>query len=318
MLRVDHRLRILSPVRPIERRRRTYTVRAGDTWSKIASHFNVDRDKLRKDWNPEHDQLTAGDRLQLWVEVEDLEADPTHEQAADEEPELVASIARGGQATRPDAPPPTFAPRPRSQQEYPIVHVEPTALSAGSAAHGRLLHGIQLPENESLYNIRNPDNTWGSSHAIEQLQLAIAAFRRNSGFSRELVIEDMSQQHGGRFLPHHSHRSGRDVDVELPLKGGVPVGTIPRQASVVNWDAAWALVKALIATGEVRYIFLSRTRQGELYRAAQRAGASEQELEEYIQYPHHNLTALVRHSHGHEKHIHVRFVCASYETDCSD
>jgi murein endopeptidase len=200
----------------------------------------------------------------------------------------------------------------------PVVHVAGTALSVGSAAHGRLLHGIQLPQNDALYTIRNPENTWGSSHAIEELQLAIAAFRRSYGFERELVIEDMSQHHGGRFPPHHSHRSGRDVDVELPLKVGVPVGTIPRQASLVNWDAAWSLVKSLIATGEVRYIFLSRTRQDKLYEAAQRAGATEQELEEYIQYPHHGLTAYVRHSHGHDKHIHVRFTCAPYESDCSD
>jgi murein endopeptidase len=200
----------------------------------------------------------------------------------------------------------------------PIVHVDPTALSVGSAAHGRLLHGIQLPQNDALYSIRNPENTWGSSHAIEELQLAIAAFRRSYGFKRELVIEDMSQHRGGRFPPHRSHRSGRDVDVELPLKAGVPVGTIPREPAVVNWDAAWVLVKSLIATNEVRYIFLSRTRQDKLYAAAKRAGATEQELEEYIQYPHNGLTAYVRHSHGHDKHIHVRFNCAPYETDCSD
>jgi arginyl-tRNA synthetase len=87
---------------------------------------------------------------------------------------------------------------------------------------------------------------------------------------------------------------------------------------VVNWDAAWALVKAFIETGEVRYIFLSNSRQTELYRAAKRAGATEAELEEYIQYPHANLTAFVRHSNGHDKHMHVRFKCAATETDCGD
>lgn len=216
-----------------------------------------------------------------------------------------------------------FAPDPADiapvkDAPMPIVRVATNALSAGTAARGRLLHGIQLPQNEALYSIRNPDNTYGSSHAIEQLQLAIASFRRSFGFSRELVIEDMSHRQGGRFPPHHSHRSGRDVDVELPLKDGVPVGTIPRPISVVNWDAAWALVKAFIETGEVRYIFLSNSRQTELYRAAKRAGATEAELEEYIQYPHANLTAFVRHSNGHDKHMHVRFKCAATETDCGD
>jgi hypothetical protein len=216
-----------------------------------------------------------------------------------------------------------FAPDPADvapvkEAPLPIVHVPDTARSAGSAIHGRLVHGIQLPENDSLYTIRNPDNTWASSHAIEQLQLAIASFRRGYGFVRELVIEDMSQHHGGRFPPHHSHRSGRDVDVELPLKDGIAVGTLPLEPAVVNWDATWALVRAFIDTGEVRYIFLSRSRQVELYNAAKRAGVSASELEEYIQYPNHGLTTFVRHSHGHDKHMHVRFKCASYETDCSD
>jgi murein endopeptidase len=207
---------------------------------------------------------------------------------------------------------------PAAKDPLRIVRVPDTSHSAGTAIRGRLLHGIQLPQNDALYSIRNPEHTWGSSHAIEQLQLAIASFRRSYGFSREIVIEDMSQQRGGRFPPHHSHRSGRDVDVELPLKDGVPVGTIPRQPSVVNWDATWALVQSFIGTGEVRYIFLSRSRQTELYRAAQRAGASEQELDEYIQYPHDGLNAFVRHSKGHDKHIHVRFKCASNEADCVD
>lgn len=214
------------------------------------------------------------------------------------------------------------APRERGEldthRNLPVIEVPQTAFSVGSAAHGHLAHGIQLPQNEALYWIRNPENTWGSSHAIETLQIAIANWRRDSGFERELVIEDMSQRHGGKFPPHHSHRSGRDVDVELPLKDGVPVGTIPRPPNLVNWDAAWSLVKALIATDEVRYIFLSRTRQDKLYEAARRAGASADELEEYIQYPHNGMTAFVRHSQGHDKHMHVRFKCASYETDCSD
>ena len=209
-------------------------------------------------------------------------------------------------------------PSKKAPPPLPIVHVAATSLSSGSTIHGRLLHGMQLPQNEALYSIRNPEHTYASSHAIEQLQLAIANFRRDFGFERELVIEDMSQRTGGKFPPHHSHRSGRDVDVELPLKAEIAVGTIPRDPAVVNWDAAWALVKALIATGEVRYIFLSRTRQDKLYAAAKRAGASEAELEEYIQYPHNGLFALVRHSHGHDKHMHVRFKCASYETSCEN
>ena len=62
----------------------------------------------------------------------------------------------------------------------------------------------------------------------------------------------------------------------------------------------------------------TRSRQVPLYRAALRAGASEEEISTFLQYPHGAPKAIVRHSSGHVKHIHVRFLCAEYETQCSD
>src|SRR5205085_8741066 len=97
-------------------------------------------------------------------------------------------------------------------------------------------------------------------------------FRQKSSFEGQILIEDMSQKDGGRFRPHHSHRSGRDVDIQLPVRKGLPEDLVPSQVNQVDWDATWALVKGLVATGEVRYIFLCRSRQQELYRAAKRAG----------------------------------------------
>jgi LysM repeat protein len=202
--------------------------------------------------------------------------------------------------------------------DLPIVTVPKTALSVGRPSRGRLPHGLQLPENRALYTIRNAAHSWGASHMIEFLQRGIATFRRVTGFDRQLLIADMSHEGGGRFNPHHSHMSGRDVDIQLPTKRGVKLGVIPTQMGLVDWDATWGLVKAMIATGEVKYIFLSRSRQVELYRAAKRAKASEDELARYLQYPHHAPKAIVRHSSGHVKHIHVRFTCAPYETQCSD
>ncbi len=198
----------------------------------------------------------------------------------------------------------------------PIVPVAPGAHSAGAPARGRLLRGVQLPSNDALYSIRNPDNSWGSTHALEQLQRAVARFREDSGYDRELLICDMSRQHGGRFRPHSSHRSGRDVDIQLPVKRGLPSSTIPREIGQVDWDAAWALVSALVSTGQVKYIFLSRSRQRPLYEAALRAGERKESLRDFIQFPEQSRTALLRHSQGHVKHLHVRFKCAPYETQC--
>jgi murein endopeptidase len=191
-------------------------------------------------------------------------------------------------------------------------------MSVGSANRGRVRNAVQLPENPPLYTIRNPDHSWGSSNAVEQLQVGMAIFREQTGFKRQIVICDMSLRNGGRFRPHRSHTSGRDVDIRLPLLAGVPEDTLPENPAVVDWDAAWALIKALVATGEVHYLFLARSRLVHLYKAAQRAGESPEDLTVLIQYPGHGRNTLVRHSAGHTKHMHVRWKCAPSEEQCLD
>jgi hypothetical protein len=98
----------------------------------------------------------------------------------------------------------------------------------------------------------------------------------------------------------------------------VAAGTIPVAASLVDWDATWKLVRSLVDTGQVKYVFLARQRQRPLYEAARRAGESSEQLEALIQFPRRSLAAVVRHSAGHIKHIHVRFRCAPDETACVD
>jgi murein endopeptidase len=179
-------------------------------------------------------------------------------------------------------------------------------------------NAVQLPENPPLYTIRNPDHSWGSSNSVEQLQVGMAIFREQTGFKRQIMICDMSLRTGGRFRPHRSHTSGRDVDIRLPLRAGVPEETLPENPAVVDWDMAWSLIKALVATGEVHYLVLARSRLVHLYKAAQRAGESEEDLTVLMQYPGHGRNTMIRHSAGHTKHMHVRWNCAPEEEQCTD
>lgn len=288
LIRVNQKLRIRANIVPPARERVVYTVRKGDSWYKIAKHFKIGVKQLYR-WNPKAPRsLRAGQRLIAWIEPEPPEPGE-------------------GVEERPTPPPP-----------LPVIPVRRTAVSIGTPDRGRLFRGVQLPENKELYTIRNPNNSWGTSHAIENLQLAIARFRRDTGYDRELVICDMSRKGGGRFPPHMSHRSGRDVDIRLPLRRGVKPGTVPKCIGDVDWDAAWGLVQALIQTSQVKYIFLSRSRQKFLYRAAKRAGADDSLLNAVIQFPRGERVAVVRHDSGHVKHIHVRFKCAEHEPLCRD
>ncbi|MDD9937523.1 MAG: penicillin-insensitive murein endopeptidase [Myxococcales bacterium] len=297
-IRAGQQLRVHTRSSASDRERVRYVVQRGDSWARIAKKHDVDSGKLRKHWNRKKERgLRAGDTVVVWVERE-----------------MAASSAATAGVTTDGAAPAPSAPTPAP----PRVAVPGGSLSVGSPSRGRLIGGARMPDNPALYTLRKPESSYGSTHAMTQLQDAIATFRQRSGFDRELVIGDMSRRRGGRFRPHRSHRSGRDVDIRLPLAAGIAKGTVPTQMSQVDWDAAWGLIRALINTGQVDYIFLSRSRQKALRRAATRAGTSEAELERLIQFPTRNRTAVVRHSRGHVKHLHVRFKCGSTEARCRD
>jgi murein endopeptidase len=116
--------------------------------------------------------------------------------------------------------------------------------------------------------------------------------------------------------PHRSHQAGRDADIRLPRKPGASLKN--GSASTVDWDMSWQLVKAFIDTGQVEYIFLDYSRQKYLLRAARDAGTSAKDLERYIQYPQGSRKnkGIVRHSKGHNIHIHVRVKCAPGNSRC--
>jgi len=89
-------------------------------------------------------------------------------------------------------------------------------------------------------------------------------------------------------------------------------------ADEVDWEAAWALVEALIATEQVQAIFLEGTMQRCLYEAARRSGESHERLAELIRYADEGRWshAIVQHADGHRGHIHVRFRCGADERRC--
>jgi murein endopeptidase/LysM repeat protein len=284
LIKVGQQLRIKTDLAPAPREKVSYVIQKGDSWERVAKRHQISVKRLHF-WNancPEH--LIAGKTLTIWTD------------AIPDERKLGKK-----RAERPS---------------LPIVAVSDGAQSVGSPSRGKIAGAIQLPENPRLYTRRNPTHSYGSTHTIELIQQALAAFRSETGFKREVLICDMSCKYGGRFLPHDSHQSGRDVDIQLPCRPEVKEGTVPWDMSQVDWQAAWGLVKALIETDQVQYIFLSRDRQVRLYRAAQEAGESPAFLEKAIQYPRTDRVGIVRHDPGHVKHMHVRFQCGKDENRC--
>jgi LysM repeat protein len=270
-------LKVQTRVPERVRSKLTYIVHPNDTWDGIAQRFGVERDALEKFWNPNEIALQPGHALALWVE-----------------------------ASR-DVP---------TVEPVPVVDVPAGAQSFGWPDAGRLEHGVRIPENPALYTVRNPEHAYGSTHAISVLQKSIAAFRARTGFGGQVILWDMSVKRGGHFGPHRSHRTGRDIDIGLPLKAGFEPGT--KKPNSVDWEATWHLIHAFIESGEVRYVFLSHAGQATLLHAAKGCGASAEELERVVQYPRTEKVGIVRHAPGHTSHLHVRFTCGEDELGCQE
>jgi murein endopeptidase/LysM repeat protein len=277
---IGQQLRIQTQLPDRIRTKLTYSVHFGDTWTSIAEQYHVDPAVLRQRWNPQEKDLHVGHLVTVWLE--------------------------------PEATPPTLPTR-----AFDLAPVPEGAMSMGYPDAGRLWRGVLIPTNPLLYTIRNPEHGYGSSHAIRVLQESIASFRSETGYERPVLLWDMSTKQGGRFGPHRSHRTGRDIDIGLPLRADVTYTGFP-SVDAVDWEATWLLVRSLIESDQVRYVFLSRPQQQALHKAAKGCGATREELERIIQYPRVERVGIVRHSPGHTGHLHVRFLCGSDEPDCQE
>lgn len=175
---------------------------------------------------------------------------------------------------------------------------------------GVLTHGVQLPPGPG-YVVKTTDHAWGTPRTIRLLQEAIRGYTRGGRGGPKIHVGDVSLRGGGVFPPHLSHRHGRDVDVGYVLKGVDADETRFVTAGRDNLDVArsWALIEAMLATGEVHYVFMDYGLQRLFYEHALAEGASPQRLAELLQYPRGEGApfGVIRHWRGHRNHFHVRF-----------
>lgn len=274
--------------RPLPQQKITYTVERGETWTQLARRFDVSATRLRE-YNEGIERLEADQAITIWID------------------------------------PKPYKPR-EPRRPIPEFQVDEKARSIGSPGGGKVENGIQMPPSDN-YVRRAPYIMWGGAYMIANLQKALATFRQDVDFDGVIVVADMSKQGGGHFPPHSSHQAGRDVDIWLPTLKGVYKEKYlgdgrsrerrpePEEA---DWYATWGLIRALIKTDAVQYVFLDWTLQEYVYNAAKHMGATDEELDAWIQWPRgpKSSRAIFRHSAAHIHHIHVRFKCAPYEKEC--
>jgi murein endopeptidase len=279
-LKKGKRLKVKTARIPPPREKVTHVVEEGETWWRIAVAHGVDSRDLRA-YNWGVGRLAPGKELQVWVD-----------------PIVASAIARH---------------EPASGSS---LDVRPGGISVGSTNDGRLVNGVRLPES-GLYTLRRPRSAYGTSHAVKQVIAAMEQFRAQVGYAHQVNIVAMSRPRGGPLGEHKSHRSGRDIDIRLPLRTTVPRSLYPKPWRV-DWLATWELLRAFADTDEVSYVFLDYRLQRRAYKAAKAAGVSQEELNRVLQWPRGSRSSrgVVRHSPGHVAHFHVRFTCGPIEVEC--
>jgi LysM repeat protein len=205
----------------------------------------------------------------------------------------------------------------------PVIRVV-KGQSVGAPGRGRLVRGVQLPEDGAYYR-RHPKKSYGAQHVIDHTRAAIRAVKHAHPSVHRLAIGDISGQRGGPIQGHRSHQSGRDIDIGLYFKRtpkGYPEEFVLASSAGLDEAATWTLIEALARShgrpGGPEYIFLDYKVQGRLYKHALQHGATKSKLEKIFQYPKgpSERDGLVRHEPNHADHIHVRFSCPAKDLKC--
>lgn len=160
------------------------------------------------------------------------------------------------------------------------------------------------------FHLKRDRTGWGTVNTVLLLRQVAAEIARKFPGSQPLVFGDISQKWGGRLAPHASHRRGNDVDIAVPRTDSNEETefhvTSPGKMDVAR---TWELVRSLVVTGAVEYVFLDYRLQQPLYDFASGTGLSADVLTELFQYPNgrNHRKGIIRHSPGHSNHVHVRF-----------
>lgn len=179
-------------------------------------------------------------------------------------------------------------------------------ISSGSANRGRLINGISFPEMSGIQIRAGKGAIYGTPETIAAIRYAVTQVQKNFPETPNLVLGDISRMNGGRFSPHVSHQSGRDVD--LGFYHTVPVQEfISANSANLDLPRTWTLLEALMEDHKVEYIFVDSYVQSLLYRYVKyELQAPQAYLEQVFSYG-GSRRAIIRHAPGHRNHIHARF-----------
>ena len=204
-----------------------------------------------------------------------------------------------------------------SLRVFPRAPASPSA-SIGSPSAGRLLTGRRLAAGPG-FAVRAPERAWGTDETVRELAGAFASLQRAFPRSPRIWVHDLSLRGGGPIDDHHSHQSGRDVDIAYAQRECEGTcGFRPLSTGELDARRTWALLRYWLERDALEAVFVDYRLQGPLYKAARASGASEEELMRWFQYPRGrgNPWGVIRHYPKHGDHMHVRFACHASDPAC--
>ncbi|MEM6789344.1 MAG: penicillin-insensitive murein endopeptidase [Myxococcota bacterium] len=181
------------------------------------------------------------------------------------------------------------------------------SMSVGKPNGGALINGVRMPEHEG-WELIIPQLAWGTEETVGYLRTAVEAVR--AAFpegTHPMFIGHLSRREGGPLRPHRSHQSGRDVDLGYYYIPERAEWYRPANALTLDRARSWAFVRALVTRTDVEYIFISIRVQKLLKEYALSVGEDADWLDTLFEYRSRHPEPLIRHTWGHQTHMHVRF-----------
>ena len=202
----------------------------------------------------------------------------------------------------------------------------PLPYSVGPTNRGRILNAWMMPEGDETdgYFLRQERvRAWATENTITSLMAGFKAYANQYPGAPRVNVGDFSKRRGGKITPHASHTSGRDVDIGF-VHTVAPNEHHPEhftRANATNVDAekTWFVLKSIIQTGEVKVIYIDASVQKQLYQIAKNE-LNQAQLEAIFSIPKHkhSSSAILQHWPGHNNHAHIRFICPEDEPRCKN